>query len=48
MIVILIIVFVVIVAYSFDECSYNNKYLDAKIKHEINKKENEKDISHRI
>lgn len=46
--IILIIVFIVIVAYSFDECSYNNKYLDGKIKHEINKKENEKDISHRI
>lgn len=42
MIVILIIVFVIIVAYSFEECSYNNKYLDGKIKHEINKQENER------
>ena len=43
-----IVVFVIIVAYSFDECSYNNKYLDGKIEHEMKKQENEKDISHRI
>ena len=47
-IVILIVVFAIIVAYSFDECSYNNKYLDGKIEHEMKKQENEKDISHRI
>lgn len=43
---ILIVLFIIILAYSFEECSYNNKYLDGKIQHEINKKENEKDISH--